>query len=101
LEGTNVNVELVLGENPITGDREAWLKVQSDEVIDLPDALKELTEDQATALEDFCYLDTLGNPTPKNYWIGLPEDETAYRFEDWWMFTEKSTAKNYRVRQQA
>jgi hypothetical protein len=99
-----VNVELVLGENPITGDREAWLKVQSDEVIDLPDAMEKLTAEQADALEDFVVYDTSyvkPKLTPAKYWIGLPEDETAYRFEDWWMFTEKSTAKNYRVRQQA
>ena len=79
-------VELV--ESPGSGHpahREMWMRVISDEILDLPSAMKALTPAQTEKLDDFylqpcAYHPNLGSSS---------EEREGYAYEEWWAFPAK------------
>lgn len=82
-----MKIELVAaGDSPVHRVHdEMWLRVLSDEVVDLPSAKKKLTPAQAAALSEF-------RSDPCGYYTNLtddPDDREGYAFEDWWLFPSR------------
>lgn len=90
LGGDNVKIELVAaGDHPTHRVHdEIWLRVLSDEVVDLPTVKKKLTPAQAGRLMEF-------KSEPCGYHTDLtdgPDDREGYAFEDWWVFPRRQTS---------
>lgn len=101
-----MRVEVYDKDEGLTGEREAWVKVLSNEVVDLHDALGALDAEQRELLEDFTVWDgARKNTTPYRYYPHIvtaeEQAEHGHAFEEWWIFLEKSTAKNRREREEA
>lgn len=62
-------------------DPEVWVRVQSDELLDLPGVMEHLTLEQKGLLR-------WGGVAPLAYHPALVEggDGNPYRYEDWWIF---------------
>lgn len=74
--------------------REAWVKVQSNEVVDLADIRKELSEDQAALLGDFEQTPCYFHPDMRTSTEHLASD---YRYEDHWTFLETKVSRTRRM----
>ena len=83
-------IELVVGsEHP--AHAEMWLRVLSDELLDLAQVRELLTPAQHEALADFydkpcAYHPDLGS---------TPEEREGFRYEEWWAFPVKGWRKVY------
>ena len=83
-----VGAKVELVEAPGSGHpahREMWMRVLSNEILDLPSARKLLTPAQAVKLDDFfsdpcAYHPNLGSSS---------EEREGYAYEEWWAFPVK------------
>jgi len=88
-----VNIDVFQQEQDrgLYGGREIWVRVQGDELLDLPRVLEQLDEEQR---KELTLLTGRTLPQPIAYHPALVEggDNNPYKYEDWWIFGRESSS---------